>query len=207
MSCKVAPTRQRWNNCLHCSYVYVNRLRMTFDSDMEAKHGAHRNFAGSANRRHQAGAPNTQSFDEARARLARGFPPRAGGDRSARLASVGRGPDRAVDGRCLTDQMASRPRHLVLRAVSAGAERSDLQDLRRTLSVPVQLLLRRRRSAPRAPATRADHAAERRRRRRLSRPCRCGGRAADRKCRRRRPSACSPFSRSACITSSSIRNC
>ena len=126
------------------------------------------------------------SLEDKARRLARRLPPRARGDRTARRASVGRGPDRAVDGRCQPDQMASRPRHLVLRAVPAGAERSRLQDFRRALSLPVQLLLRRRRPAPRAPAARPDHAAERRRRRRLSRPCRCGGRAADRDtCRRR----------------------
>ena len=140
--------------------------------------------------------------------LARRVPPRARRDRAARRASVGRGPDRAVDGGCLADQMASRARHLVLRDVPAQAARSGLQDLRRALSLPVQFLLRRRRPAPRAPAARPDHAAERRRRRRLSRPCRCGGRAADRdRAGGGRARACSKFSRSACITSSSIRNC
>ena len=113
--------------------------------------------------------------------MARYLPPRARRDGKPRLASVGRGPDRTVDGRRQPGQMASRPCHLVLRAIPAGAERSRLQDLRPALSLPVQLLLCRRRPAPRAPATRPDHAAEQRRCRRLSRPCRCGGRAADRR--------------------------
>ena len=91
---------------------------------------------------------------------------------------------------------------------SCCAARPGYADFRRALSVPVQFLLRRRRPASCAAAARPDHAAERRGRRRLSRACRCRGRAADRnRAGRRTPRTCLASSRSACITSSSIRNC
>ena len=128
----------------------------------------------------QAAEAAKPSLDEARGRWREAFRRVRGGNRGARRAFVGGRPDRAVDGRCLADQMAPRPCHLVFRAVPAGAARSVLHDLRRALSLPVQLLLRRRRPAPCAPAARPDHAPERRGCRRLSCPCRQGGRAADR---------------------------
>ena len=49
-----------------------------------------------------------------------------------------------------------------------------LHGSRRALRVPVQLVLRRRRSAPCAAEARADHAAECRRGRGVPRACRCG---------------------------------
>ena len=177
---EVARACQQWNNCVDNSYHYVHRLLQPFayrygDNPWRAPH--FRTLRLALPRRLRQSRRQSMRREP----LARRLPPRARGDRKARRASVGRGPDRAVDGRCLADEMASRTRHLVLRAIPAGAERSNLQDFRRALSVPVQFLLRRRRSAPCAPATRADHAAERRGCRRLSRACRCGGRAADRK--------------------------
>ena len=117
--------------------------------------------------------------------LDRGVPPGARRDRAARGAAVaGRSGD-PVDAGREPDQVASRAHDLVLRDLSASAEYPRLQDFRRTLRLPVQFLLRRRRPAPRAAEARADHAAERRRGRRLSRACRCGGRAADRRGERR----------------------
>ena len=139
----------------------------------------------SGQRQGAAGDRHRTSLDEARAHWRAAFRRvRAETERRAAHLSA---EDQIVQSMAdaIADQMASRARHLVLRAVPAGAARSRLHDFRRALSVSVQLLLRRRRPAPRAAAARPDHAAERRRRRRLSRPCRCRGRAADRDtCRR-----------------------
>ena len=79
----------------------------------DKRDGAHCNAAGGGTR----GGPARR-----KARFARpSVPARAGRDRAARRPSLGGRSDRPVDGGCEPDQMAPRARHLVLRAVSAGA--------------------------------------------------------------------------------------
>jgi len=93
-------------------------------------------------------------------------------------------------------------------AVSAGAERWRLQDLRRAFSFlfnSYYVAAGPRHARPqRGLITRP----ERRRRRRLSRPCRCRRREADRqRAGDKATQVFFDFGGSACITSSSIRNC
>ena len=138
--------------------------------------------------RDAAEAPGPQ---ETRALLARRIPPGAGGDRGAR------GRCRPRTRSCSRCRTPARPNGIARTSPGSSssfccAARPRLRGVRRALRLSVQLLLRRRRPAPCAPAARPDHAAERRRGRRLSRACRCRGRAADRRtCRRRTPRACS----------------
>src|SRR6185312_9286084 len=89
-------------------------------------------------------------------------------------AAFRRGPDRAVDERCLADQMAPRAHQLVLRAISADALRVVLPPLRSRLWLSLQFLLRRCRRASSAARSRAVVAARHRRDRALPRACRCG---------------------------------
>src|SRR5262249_16287635 len=98
-----------WNNRIHKPYLYVYRLLQPFVLT-EAPYGAHRNVAGHT-RRAGAGA---RAFHRRGTRdLAPGIPPGAGRNRSARGTSIGRRPDRAVDGGREPDKMASRSRHMV----------------------------------------------------------------------------------------------
>ena len=82
---------------------------------------------------------------------------------------------RPVDGRCEPDQVASRPHHVVLRAIRAGAARGGSSQLRRTLCLSVQFLLCRGRRAPCPAETRIGDAPRLRRGGALSRPCGRGG--------------------------------
>ena len=155
-----------------------------------------------------AGAPKKRSIDEARVAWAEAF-------RRVRAETEARASHLSAEDQIVQSMADATPTKWHRAHVTWFFEQfllvpndPGLQDFRRAVSVSVQLLLRRRRSAPRAPATRPDHAAERRGRRGLSRPCRRRGRAADRQCAGGQSrGACSRFSKSVCITSSSTRNC
>ena len=165
---------------LHRQFVFIRDLTqglkpISLNIAPEAVNGAHRSYAPTARCRHGAG-PGRR-----RARIG-----------AANSAGCGRKPRRAPricrpKTRSCSRWRMPRPtkwhrahvtwffEQFLLVPHDPGYEIFDER-----FPLPVQLLLRRRRSAPRAPAARPDHAAERRRRRRLSRACRCRGRAADR---------------------------
>ena len=209
---EVAPDGRRWNNCVHNSYPYVHRLPLPLsycygDKPWRAPLLRTLREVPSASCRLRQYPNLSRSM---RCGPAGAMRSAACARRRKSRASHLSAEDQIVQSMAdaCADQMASRPCHLVLRAIPAGAERSGLQDLRRTLSVPVQLLLRRRRPTSRASATRLDHEAGRRGCRQLSRPCRCRSRAADRaSAGGRMPNACLRSWKLACIMSSSTRNC
>ena len=79
-----------------------------------------------------------------------------------------------VDAGCKSGEMASRPYHLVLRAVPAWRALSGISALSPGLRLSVQFLLRQRRTAPRPPPARPSDPPGRRRGHGLPPPCRCG---------------------------------
>ena len=127
---------------------------------------------------------------ELRANLARGLPCRARRNRTPRRAARCRGSGGAVDARCEPRQVASRPYHLVLRAIPAGRRIS--RDIASSMSSFAYLFNSYYVAAgPRhaRPKARPPHAAGLSASRGLPCPCRCGGRAASRRRRESRAGA------------------
>jgi hypothetical protein len=90
--------------------TYID-CRIPLNNATETPNGAHCNIAFSARRRRRATVCGEVAGRVTR-RLTRRVPSRARGDGKPRRAFVGRGSDRAVDGRRQPGQMASRERHL-----------------------------------------------------------------------------------------------
>src|SRR5216684_4353021 len=93
-------------------------------------------------------------------------------DRVPRRSPDGRGSADPVDAGCEPGEMAPRPYHLVLRAIPARRTLQGLHALSSGLCLPVQFLLRQRRSTARPSPARPSDPSRRRRNYRLPPACR-----------------------------------
>src|SRR5882672_7967807 len=93
-------------------------------------------------------------------------------DRVPRRSADARGSADPVDAGCEPGEVAPRPYHLVLRAIPARRTLQGLHALSSGLCLPVQFLLRQRRSAARPSPARPSDPSRRRRNHRLPTACR-----------------------------------